>query len=191
MQLGTGIVAYGNRLNGNGDILRISNGVGKFMPAPALGIPKLLSLRNHILSIADEIKIEPDDLATFTDSGVIESQPEGSNLHFQLKYNAIIIITDFADNPLKLFYWILQWMRINQPNHTADAIKFESDQLDDKKTDLQITIALVDDIKITNTDDGIKLYSTNEPDLNPVLLSANNWTMKANDETIASWINGG
>lgn len=192
---GSGLISFGNRLFGRSDSLNITGSVGiipeHITPNTGGGIPKLVSLRNHILSIPNEIKIEPDDIAIFTDAGSIKSQAEGTNQHFTMTYKAIIILTDFSADPIKLFYWILQWMRVNQPDHPADAIQFESDQLDENKTDIQITINISEDIKVESSTGGVRIYSANEVDINPTLFPAENWTLTANDEELTNWINGG
>ncbi len=196
-QIGTGIVSYGNRINGKNYFLTLQNTTGTFpkRSIPKIqkisGIPKLKSLRRHILSIPNELRIDPDDLITFTENGAIESHAEGTNQHFQLKYKAKIILQDFSDNPLKLFFWLLQWMKVNQPNHKPDAVQFDSDMIDDKKTDLEITIDITEDIKVESSAQGIKLYSADEPDINPELLTAENWTLYANNERVADWVNNG
>jgi len=152
---------------------------------------KLASLRAHLLSIPGELKIEPDDLLTFADSGQIISSASGTNEHYEFNYKGNIIISNYSGAADQLAYWVLQWMKINQPDHLDDPIQFEADILNDDSVDLSLTINLNETVKVETTVDGIVLHHVNEPSIEPVLLDAATWTLAVNDLPVADWIAGG
>lgn len=88
---------------------------------------KLASLRNHLLS--SSLKIQADDLLTFTEQGSVISYQSEANQHFELRYSANIIITDYSGDAAEIMYMVLQWLKQNQPYHKEDAIQFEVDIL--------------------------------------------------------------
>ena len=152
---------------------------------------KLISLRDHLLGIPGEINIEPDDLLTFADSGQILSNASGTNKHFVFKYKANIIVTNFIGQVDQLSFWVLQWMKVNQPEHPEEAIQFEADILNDKSADLSLTIDLNETVKVETTEEGIVLHHVDEPSIEPELLDAQEWTLSANGEELANWVEGG
>jgi hypothetical protein len=152
---------------------------------------KLASLRAHLLSIPGEITIEPDDLLTFADSGQIISSASGTNEHYEFKYKGNIIISNYSGQADKLAYWLLQWMKANQPDHLDDPIQFEADILNDDSVDLSLTIELNETVKIEQTADGILLHHVDEPSIEPIPLDAATWTLAANGDEVANWIEGG
>lgn len=152
---------------------------------------KLPSLRSHILALPTELKIEPDDLTVFADDGQIESARDGTNQHFEFKYRANVIITNYSGQFDQLTYWVLQWLATNQPNHQETPMDFEADILNDDSVDLSLTINLTETIKVESTEDGIKLNHVDDPSHLPVLLNAVNWTLLANDDPVADWVNNG
>lgn len=152
---------------------------------------KLTSLRAHILSIPGEINIEPDDLLTFADSGLIVADASGTNEHYEFRYKANIIISNYSGPADKLAFWVLQWMKVNQPEHNQEAIQFEADILNEDSVDLSLTIDLNETVKVESTVDGILLHHVDEPSIEPELLTAAEWTLLANGAEVANWVDGG
>jgi len=152
---------------------------------------KLTLLRAHILSIPGEIKIEPDDLLTFADNGQILADASGTNDHYEFRYKGNIIITNYSGRADQLSYWLLQWLKTNQPEHSQETIQFEADILNDDSVDLSLTIDLNETVKVESTAEGIVLHHADEPSIEPVLLDATEWTLSANGEELETWVQGG
>lgn len=153
---------------------------------------KLASLRAHILSIPSEVKIDPDNLTTIGTEGAVLSHSEGTNQHFEYQYNAEIMILNYTGDFLRLTYWVLQWMRQYQPNHEPDALKFQSEIINDNAVDLSFTIPLTETIKAAKTATGIALHSVDDPRLQVVHLPAAQWTMFDGSGTeIEQWLQDG
>ncbi|WP_241086856.1 phage tail protein [Candidatus Vondammii sp. HM_W22] len=83
---------------------------------------KLESLREHLLS--SPIGLQEDDLLTFSEQGKVISFQGENNQHFELRYSANIIITDYSGDADQVAYLLLQWLKQNQPYYKEDAIEF-------------------------------------------------------------------
>lgn len=154
---------------------------------------KLISLRDHLLSIQDEIRLEPEDLLTFGDKGTLHSAAYGTNQHFELSYQANIIIKNYSGNALQLLFWVLSWFHQKQPDHKPDDATFDVDLLNEKSVDISFTLPLTETVKVENTVDGLALLSVDDPDIAPVLLASPEWSMYLGDEVdpAAEWVQGG
>lgn len=151
---------------------------------------KLTSLSAHILSNPD-LLILPADLLTFASGMKILSSASGTNEHFEFKYTGNIIITNYSGQLDQLAYWLLLWLKVNQPDHAEEAVNFDADILNDVTGDISLTINLSETIKVEQTVDGILLHHVDEPSIDPVLLTAPQWTLYANNEAVAEWMAGG
>lgn len=154
---------------------------------------KIISLRDHLLSIPDEIKIEPENLITYGSEGRLVSAPYGTNQHFEISYQANIIINNYSGESLQLLFWLLSWFHQKQPDHEADAARWDVDILNDKEVDISFALPLTETVKVDNTAEGIVLTSVDDPNMAPVLLAAENWSMFLNDEATPAetWVQGG
>ena len=152
---------------------------------------KLASLRAHLLGVPGDNNIEPDDLLTFADSGIIKSNANGTNQHFVFEYKANVIIKNYSGKVDQLAYWLLQWMKVNQPDHPEEAVIFEADILNDDSADLSLTIDINETVKAEETEEGLVLNHVDEPSIEPELLDVQEWTLLANGEEVANWVDGG
>lgn len=155
---------------------------------------KLQSLRDHLLTAPATLKIEPDLLLTYADKGVVISSPDGTNEHYEFKYNANIIIENFAGQSDQLTYWVLTWLAAKQPNHTEQAFEFQADHLNDKAVDIALTIPLTETIKVSrDINNDIVLHHADDPSLKPVLLPAVEWSLFIQDDPnpIETWLQDG
>jgi hypothetical protein len=151
---------------------------------------KLQSLRDHLLT--GPIEIDADDLLTFADEGQIISNASGTNDHYEFNYKANVIITNFSGHADQLAFWVLQWLKIAQPDHRPEAVQFEADVLGEKSVDLSLSLNLTETIKVSADANGdILLHHADEPNIDPVLLPATEWTLYANDDPIETWLQNG
>ncbi|MDH5633053.1 MAG: phage tail protein [Gammaproteobacteria bacterium] len=138
---------------------------------------KLKSLREHILSIPGEIELDAGNLITQARAGSLISLADGTNNHFRWQYRATIIITDFVGDFDKLSFWVLSWLKQNQPDHKQEAGRFEADIIDAHKSDIELELDLEETVQVEQTVDGIRLIHIGEPNVEPVILSADQWSL--------------
>ena len=138
---------------------------------------KLASLREHLLS--SPLQLQADDLLTFVEQGKIIAYQGADNQHFELRYTAHIIITDYSGDADRIAYLILQWLQRHQPHCKEDAIAFEADILSQSAVDLALKIALSEIIKVRVEEEGVYLQSCAVPNLAEILLPRLAWEMTA------------
>ena len=134
---------------------------------------KLESLREHLLS--SPLQLQADDLLTFAEQGKVISFQGEDNQHFELRYSANIIITDYSGDADQIACLVLQWLKQHQPHHKEDAIEFEADILSQSAVDLSLKIDLSEIIKVRVEEEGIYLKSCAEPNLAEILLPKQEW----------------
>jgi len=147
---------------------------------------KLGSLRTHLLNAP--LRLQEENLLTFVDKGKVTSYPGGSNQHFELHYQAHIIISEYTGAADKIMFLILQWMDQNNLTWSNEAFNFGADILDHEKVDIEISIDLTETIKVEQAEEGIYLHHCTEPSIEPVLIPATDWTLFINDEEAANWV---
>lgn len=156
---------------------------------------KLESLRAHLLSIPGELIDDPENLSTRAERGTVYSHASGTNRHFELRYRAEVLVMNFSGDPDRLWFWLLQWLAANQPDHAPEAVSFNADRLNDKSSDVLISFDLTETVKVEQTEDGIKLHHCGEPNVEPELLPANPWSLylshRGEDTKVTEWLQDG
>lgn len=150
---------------------------------------KITSLHNHILGNPD-LMILPGDLLSFASGMQIVSIPAGSNEHFEIQYTANLVITNYSAPFDRLAYWLLLWLKINQPNHSDGTVSFGADILGGTTKDISLAIALSETFQVEHTAEGTLLHHTDEPFIEPTLLTAPQWRAYANSEARTEWVVG-
>lgn len=151
---------------------------------------KLSSLRDHLLQFPGRPGIEPGHLLTFAEKGQVHARAHGHNRHFELSYTATVVVANFSGQPDQLFFWALQWLATAQPDHDPDAVRWDADVLDGQHSDVSLSLDLRETVYVQETDDGIVLERAPETGLVPEYLDAEEWTLYANDQEVASWVAG-
>jgi hypothetical protein len=134
---------------------------------------KLEQLRQYLLDAPLGLHVE--NLLTFATGGQVVAFAGSSNDNFELKYQANIIITDYAGAADQIAYLVLAWRKQNQPAYAGNAFDFEADIIDHEKVDLSIKLDLSEVIKVRKEAEGIYLSSNAEPLLDETLLPAGEW----------------
>lgn len=140
---------------------------------------KAQKLLDHIL--LSPLQLKRDDVMLLISNGKAVSYVSSENNNFSMKYEMVLVITDYAGNADALQFIILQWMAINQPDHDADAFSFEADIINHNSVDLTIKISLDEVIKVTITPTGISLAHIQDPSLEPFWLNSPQWQLFIND----------
>lgn len=123
---------------------------------------KLQNARDHLL--ASPLGIAADKLLTFAEKGVVTSYQGVAhhNPDFMVSYTANLILTDFAGEPLDLFFVMLQWLRRECPGAKPDALHFHVDVIDTRKVDVSLQLELTETVTAASSPAGTWL--TPDPD---------------------------
>lgn len=140
---------------------------------------KAQKLLEHLL--ASPLKLKSEDVMLLISNGQAISYVSSANDHFSMKYEAVLVITDYAGPADALQFVILQWLSIHQPDHPPEAFSFQADIINHKSVDLTIKIALDEVVKVSIAPEGISLTHIADPDLEPVWLNAPEWQLFIND----------
>ncbi len=105
------------------------------------------------------LKRDPARLLMFVDQGVLAFRMgpvSGPGLSYEWRYRLTLVLTDFpADQPDVVAIAAYQWLAVHQPdillNHgkANEAIKFETDVIDEKTVDLQLEVMLSEAVQVT------------------------------------------
>lgn len=120
---------------------------------------KIGTLRAALEAADPTLARDRDRLLVFVDDGsVVCTGAAGRS--FEWRYNANLIVTDFAGDPNVLLLALLDWARIHQ-NELLDAptqrerITFEVDVLANDKVDLDIKLPLTERMIVSKDPDGL------------------------------------
>jgi len=151
---------------------------------------KLSALRQHLLAMPDNT-IDPDNLRFFVERGSVLSDAHGANEHFEPRYKATIIVLNYSGDFYRLTFWLLGWLKQNQPDHDPEAIGFEIDVLDGSSADLSLTLDLTETVKVARSPEGIVFHHSAEPNLTD-RLEAKAWSLFVADapDPVATWLQG-
>lgn len=125
---------------------------------------KLQSARDHLL--ASPLGIKGDKLLTFAEKGVVTSyrRADHQNQDFQVSYTAHLILTDFAGQPLDLFFVMVGWLHRECPGAAPDALKFHVDVIDTKQVDVSLMVDLTETVTAAAAPAGTWLTPDTDPD---------------------------
>jgi len=129
---------------------------------------KAKKLLDHLL--ASPLSLNRDDVMLVITNGNALSFASAENLHFKMRYEANLLISNDSGNADALLFILLQWLDANQPDHAEDAIKFEVDMLDHQRADVTINITLEEVVKVSQTATGISLTHIDDPRMEPVII---------------------
>lgn len=125
---------------------------------------KLRTLRDYLL--ACPLNIQADKLVTWAQKGTVTSHAgmAHQNRNFGVRYDAHIILTDFAGDDTALLYLLTAWLHQHQPNAKPDAITFQVDVIDHDLVDISISLPLDEAVLFEQLPEGIRLTPAQDPD---------------------------
>lgn len=123
---------------------------------------KLANLRQHLLD--SPLRLKGTNLLTFAEQGSLEYHRNGTDDSFEIRYNANVVITDFAGAFTALSFCLLRWMSEHQFDLEPDAIDFHVDILDSKKSDVSFKLPLTEFVAATDVAGGTELNTHPMPD---------------------------
>lgn len=114
-------------------------------------------LRDHLLRTVPGLAAAPDKLDLFIDRGRVQCG-KGAGLSFRYAYTLNLVVQDFAGDPDRLMLPLLAWISEHQPDLLARApqepFAFEAEILDEKRTDVSITIDLTERVVVAADEGG-------------------------------------
>lgn len=150
---------------------------------------KAADLRAHLAQWVPDLKRNPEKLSLFVEKGHIACKI-GQSLSFRYDYTLQILITDFAEPLDVLSVPLLAWIEHHQrellldPERRDKAISFEAEVLDNEKTDIAISLALSERVKVESTAAGFACTHLDEPAM-PDLTGPLNWQIYLKGEPLA------
>lgn len=130
------------------------------------------SLRAAIGAVLPDLGTDPDRLRMWVEKGTIRCRQTESRA-FAWAYTLTVVITDFTGHPSLVFLAVNDWLRLNQPDllaASAPGYAFQADIIDEKTVDLQIDLALTEQVVLVPRDGGgLDLQHLTEPPLFPEL----------------------
>lgn len=113
-------------------------------------------LRTAITALLPELARNPDKLAMWVETGRVRATGNAQR-GFAWEYNLTVVVEDYTKPAETLFFIVVDWLRTQQPDllaANADGFAFEADVIDDKATDIKITLPLREVVTATPADGG-------------------------------------
>lgn len=101
-------------------------------------------LRAAIVALLPELARNPDKLAMWVENGRVRATGNAQR-GFAWEYPLTVVVEDFTKPPETLFFIVVDWLRTQQPDLLAsnsEGFPFEVDVIDDKTSDVKITLPL-------------------------------------------------
>lgn len=114
---------------------------------------KSSELREYLLVCVPELASHPQKLQVFIDAGTLQSRLQ-NNLHFEYQYTLNVIITEMTTHADNVLVPLLAWLRKNQTDLAADAVRFEADILDHTTVDFSLTVPLTERVLVQTNEEG-------------------------------------
>lgn len=124
--------------------------------------------------IIDQLRIDPETISTFVKSGKVRSHYEqkdnAPNHHFNIEYDGVLIILEYARPAEHIFFVVSQWLHAHHPSMPPTAISFDAEIINSDSVDLKITIAgLKETYKPDIGDDGTTIISCTNFPADPII----------------------
>ena len=127
-------------------------------------------LRAAITALLPDLARNPDKLAMWVEGGSVRATGNAQR-GFAWEYPLTVVVEDFTLPPETLFFIVVDWLRTQQPDllaSNAEGFPFEADIIDDKTTDVRITLPLREIVTaVTNGSGEWQLTVQPEPVLFP------------------------
>lgn len=158
---------------------------------------KPASLRKHLAAAIPELKRDPDKLQVFIDSGKIVATGTRS-LSFEYRFTLHLLITDYRGSADAIMVPIVAWLKIHQPELTANAterekaFRFEVDMLNHETCDIAIDLDLTERVVVTQkpvAGGRVRLQADHaaEPQATPPYGDPG-WDLYDGDDLLAEWV---
>lgn len=113
---------------------------------------KPAALRQHLLRTVPGLSKDASKLDLFVDRGRLQCG-KGAGLSFRYAYTLNLVVQDYAGDPDLLMLPLLAWIAEYQPDLLARApqepFAYEAEILDEKRSDVSITIELTERVLVT------------------------------------------
>ena len=146
------------------------------------------TLRRHLEACIPHLRLHPEQLHVFIESGVIATKP-CVGLSFEWRYKLTLLFTDFVDSPDTIVVPLLVWLESNQPDLLADADRrnkmlfFVAEPVNNEALDIEFKLDLTERVVVKSVTGGYECEHVDEPVL-PDLGGVLNWQVYLKDELI-------
>jgi hypothetical protein len=119
---------------------------------------KPASLRAAISNACPWFAQNPENLHVFIEDGLFRSTLSGG-LSSEYNYTLVLVITDYAEDPDRLFISIVAWLRVHQPDmlenydRQRENFAFAVDYLDNQKCDIEIKLRALTERVLVDVED--------------------------------------
>ncbi|WP_269503721.1 phage tail protein [Burkholderia sp. IMCC1007] len=126
------------------------------------------SLRAALTAAIPEFARDPDRLHVFIEHGSI-AVTAAQSLSFEYAYTLDIVVTDYAGHADNLMVPIIAWLKVNQPEMLLnrdlcrDGFRFQAEQLDNGKSDVEILLKLTERVGVLEKPGGYETRHFDEP----------------------------
>lgn len=128
------------------------------------------SIAKALAGAIPDLSTDPDRFQAYVSRGRVVARGT-PGLGFEYRYQLDLFLLAYEGHPDAVFWPLLQWMRVNQPEQFLndqlrdDAIRFDVDILDGRKCNISIEIQLSESVIATGDDKGgFTLEHIEEPD---------------------------
>jgi hypothetical protein len=112
---------------------------------------KVEALRDLLVGAVPGLRANPENLSLFVAKGKI-GMIRSTTLSFEYRFTATIVVQDYAGDLDLIFLPLLAWVAENQPEllrrQDAEPFTFEVDLLDQETRDVEISIELIERVKV-------------------------------------------
>ncbi|WP_019833765.1 phage tail protein [Sphingomonas sp. PR090111-T3T-6A] len=140
---------------------------------------KLQSLSQALARAVPDFSDAPDRFQAYVSNGRLLARA-GNGSSFECRYEAELYIIDYSGHPDAIFYPLVQWMIVNQPEQFENdqlreqAVRFDVDLLTQGRCNISITIQMSESVMAeSDGKGGTTLTHLDEPgDLNEPIRAA-------------------
>jgi hypothetical protein len=125
------------------------------------------SLRRWLTACLPDLKDHPDRLQIFFEEGGVNAR-RSATLSYAYAYSLKALLTDYAGDPDHLIVPVLAWIEKEQPQLLArpdsEPFTFRAELLDSLAYDIELTIALTENVLVNLSADGAGWNITHPPE---------------------------
>jgi hypothetical protein len=120
---------------------------------------KLRAIREHLAETVPSLKKNPDKLHVYIEKGGLACRYGGQS--FEYRFEAKIMVEDFADEVDTLIIPLLVWLKQNQPDlllnpdKSDNVIRYVAELIDHEKADVELSIDGLTERVVVTEDAGI------------------------------------
>lgn len=150
------------------------------------------SLRAFLAATVAQLADDPARLTVLVVDGRCETSLGSPS--FRFRYTLRLIVTDFTGPPTALMLPVLLWLRAYQPDLVGDPsaldrqLRFEVEQIDSERCDVQIDLPLSEFVAVTRSADGGHDARHLEEPTDEGFGDVRHWSLWLRERLLATWV---